>query len=341
MIKIPANILISRTDSIGDVILTLPVAAMLKNYFPDTKIGFMGKEYTKPVIEACQNVDAFIDVNDFLNKDIHICGEKPEVIIHVLPVAIIAKRARQVKIPVRIGTTNRIFHWSTCNRLVKFSRRKSTLHEAQLNLKLLKPLGISGSFSLEEIANFFGLTRIKPINRNFHSLIDNKKYNVILHPKSQKNGREWPVENFIALIKHLDKKKFKIFVSGVKNDRVDLEPLFEATDGMTTDITGMMNLEEFMSFISYCDGLVASGTGPLHLAAALGIDAFGIYPPIHPLHPGRWAPVGKKVKVFVLNKDCNVCRDNKKICQCISDVKPFWINEALNKAFLSGQKEIL
>ncbi len=43
MKKLPVNIIISRTDSIGDVVLTLPVAAVLKKYFPEIKIGFMGK----------------------------------------------------------------------------------------------------------------------------------------------------------------------------------------------------------------------------------------------------------------------------------------------------------
>ncbi len=121
--KVPASIIISRTDSIGDVVLTLPVATALKKYFPGIKIGFMGKAYTRPVIEACENVDAFIDVDDFLNKIITVCGEKPAAIIHVFPVAKIAARAKKLKIPVRIGTTNRVFHWLTCNRLVKLSRK--------------------------------------------------------------------------------------------------------------------------------------------------------------------------------------------------------------------------
>lgn len=329
----PGNIIISRTDSIGDVVLTLPVAAVLKQGFPEMKIGFMGKAYTKPVIEACKYVDTFIDVNDFLNNTISVCGEIPEAIIHVFPLKIIASRAKQLKIPVRIGTTNRIFHWTTCNELVKLSRKKSTLHEAQLNLKLLEPFGLTQNFSVEELGQYIGLTRIKEMDKRFASLIDNKKYNLILHPKSQGNGREWGLDNFMKLIRLLDKNKFKIFISGLEKERVALKPIFEEVGEMITDITGMMNLTEFISFISNCNGLVASGTGPLHLASAEGISSFGIYPPIHPMHPRRWAPLGERVKVFVLNKDCNLCKDNKNSCHCILDVKPFWIKEALEEDY--------
>ena len=54
------KIIISRTDSIGDVILTLPLAGYLKQCFPQTKIVFFGKSYTKAVVDACKYVDEII-----------------------------------------------------------------------------------------------------------------------------------------------------------------------------------------------------------------------------------------------------------------------------------------
>lgn len=332
MKKLPVNIIISRIDSIGDVVLTLPVAAVLKKYFPEIKIGFMGKAYTRPVIEACKNVDVFIDVNDFLNKKVSVCGEKPEAILHVRPAPKIAFRAKQLNIPIRIGTSRRIYHWITCNKLVKLSRKNSLLHEAQLNIKLLKPLGITKEFSLKEIGESFALERLQPLPHRFSALIQKDKYNLILHPKSQGNGREWGLDNFIRLIHLLDKDRFQIFISGVQKERESLQPIFDAVDNEVTDITGLMNLTEFMAFISHINGLVAASTGSLHLAAALGKDAFGIYPPIRPMHPERWGPLGQKARTFVLQKDCNLCRGDKISCQCISNVNPLLIKEALEAA---------
>lgn len=329
MKNIPKSIIISRTDSIGDVVLTLPVATILKKYFPEMTIGFMGKAYTKPVIEACKNADQFIDVNDFMNGTVKVSGKKPEAILHILPVAAIAMKAKKLHIPMRIGTTNRIYHWITCNKLVKLSRKNSDLHEAQLNLKLLEPFGIKEDFSLAEIGQSFAMENIQSLPEKFSSLIDRNKYNLILHPKSQGNGREWGLENFIQLIHLLDADKFKIFISGVEKERELLQPLFESTGNQVTDITGIMNLTEFMSFIHQCNGLAASGTGPVHLAAALGIDAFGIYPPVRPIHPGRWAPLGPKAHVFVLNKNCSDCNGDKTACHCIAEVSPLWLKDAL------------
>jgi ADP-heptose:LPS heptosyltransferase len=73
--------------------------------------------------------------------------------------------------------------------------------------------------------------------------------------------------------------------------------------------------------INDCDGLVSASTGPLHIAAALRKYALGLYPPIKPIHPGRWAPLGNKAEYLVLDKKCNDCRRTLD-CQCIRSIKP-------------------
>ena len=325
--KIPKYIAISRTDSIGDVILTLPLAKILKDHYPYTKIAFIGKAYTKAVIKACKYVDDFIDVTDFINGSL---SPLPDAIIHVFPVAAIAKKAKLLKIPLRIGTTNRLYHWLTCNKLIKLSRKNSLLHEAQLNIKLLEAFNINTDFSLEEIGNSFGLQNLNPLQPEFLSLIKKDKYNLILHPKSQGSAREWGFNNFIELINSLDLDRYTIFISGTKKERESLQPLFSAVAEKVVDITGLMSLEQFISFIAHCDGMVANSTGPLHIATALAKDALGIYPPMRPIHPGRWKPLGPGAKVFVLNKICNDCRNKNTLCHCIQEIEPLQIKKTLD-----------
>ena len=331
MKSIPSNIIISRTDSIGDVVLTLPMAAVLKTHFPSVRICFMGKAYTRPVIEACTWVDEFIDLADFMNKPLLIDGKPPECIIHVFPTRPIAKRARQLGIPLRIGTSSRLYHWGSCNKLVRLSRKNSDLHEAQLNLVLLKPFGIEESYTLQALGSMTGLEKIPALQPRFQALLNNGKYNLILHPKSQGNGREWPLERYIELIKLLPPDDYSIFISGTSKEREALQPLLEAVGDRVTDIVGEMSLPEFMAFIKASDGLVASGTGPIHLAAALGIDAFGIYPPIRPVHPGRWAPLGPRVRVLVQAQRCTDCDGDPGKCHCMSDISATVVQQAIEE----------
>lgn len=317
-----SNIIISRTDSIGDVILTLPLAAVIKQHYPSIKIAFLGKKYTQPIIECCEYIDEFIEVEDFLKNKITIGGTAPEAILHVFPVKEIASRAKKLSIPLRIGTTNRLYHWLSCNQLIRLSRKNSLLHEAQLNLKLLSALGIQQVFSLKDIVPLFGFSRIQPLDEAFKSFIHPTKFNLILHPKSQGSAREWGLPNFIKLIETLDPSKYHLLISGTEKERSLLEPLFEACKDRVTDITGKMNLSQFIAFINHCDGLVANSTGPLHIAAILGKNVFGLYPPIRPMHPGRWAPIGSHATILVFDKSCNDCRKKPIACHCIQDISP-------------------
>lgn len=331
MTTIPKNIIISRSDSIGDVVLTLPVAGVLKKAFPQTTLAFLGKQYTRPVIEACSFVDVFLDVDDFLQKPVLINGQQPEAIVHVFPVPALARRAKSLKIPLRIGTTNRLYHWTTCNQLVRLSRKNSPLHEAQLNVQLLQPFGIHTTYSADALGALYGLNQLQPLAEEFSRLISPNRYNLILHPKSQGSGREWPLEQYAHLVRLLDPQRFQIFISGTEKERPLLQPLFDEAGHRVTDISGKLSLAQFISFIHHCDGLVASGTGPLHLAAALGKDALGLFPPIRPVHPGRWRPLGKKAKVFVLEKDCTACKKNPVACACMNAIEPLWIKNHLDR----------
>jgi ADP-heptose:LPS heptosyltransferase len=68
------------------------------------------------------------------------------------------------------------------------------------------------------------------------------------------------------------------------------------------NLTGKMSLDELIAFIGAADVLVAASTGPLHIAAACGIQAIGLYADRRPIHPGRWAPLGPKAVAITYDK---------------------------------------
>lgn len=325
------NIILSRTDSIGDAVLCLPVAKVLRDHFPGIKIAYLGREYTRQVTEASVYIDQFIEYQEFLQEDVQIAGEPAQCIVHILPERPVAARAKELGIPVRIGTTNRLFHWRTCNRLVRLSRRHSTLHEIQLNLRLLEPLGISQRYPLEKIGQWYGLHPLAPLPEQTAALIQKDRYNLILHPRSRGSAREWALHNFIQLIHDLDPAVYRIFISGTREEQKSLRPLFEAVGDRVTDLTGGLTIRELISFIAQCDGLVACSTGPLHIAAALGKDALGLYAPLHKIRPQRWGPVGPKARVFGVNRVCTDCFEGRAPCHCIEEINYKEVKEELDK----------
>ncbi len=327
-------ILISRTDSIGDVVLTLPMAGIIKQFLPQSKLIFLGRNYTKDVIGLSEHVDEFISYDDVLKLN---ASEQIETfkklnathIIHVFPVKEIAYLAKKAGIKNRIGTTNRLWHWFTCNIKISLSRKNSDLHEAQLNTKLLAPLGITKEFSLEELVSAYGFTNVPVLDKIHLALIDNTKTTIILHPKSKGSAREWGLDNFSNLITKLDKTKYQIFISGTAQEGELVKDLI-AKHPEVINLTGKLSLQQFIAFINHCDVLIAASTGPLHIAAALGKKAIGLFAPMRPIHPGRWKPIGKQANYLVLNKDCSDCRKTMN-CHCIREIKIMEVIKLIEK----------
>ncbi|MBI5538710.1 MAG: glycosyltransferase family 9 protein [Bacteroidia bacterium] len=332
------RILISRIDKIGDVVLTLPLAGYLKSIFPDCYIIFLGRKYTKPIINACTNIDEFADWDNicdmsFSNQKRIFCKFKADIIIHVYPNAKVARLAFLAKIPIRIGTNRRIFHWFYANKQVKLSRKKSDLHEAQLNLILTEPL--FGNFvvpDLKEIIGLYGFSNFEMLENDLHFVINNKKFNIILHPKSKGSAREWGLDRYSELIRLLSPEKFNIIVAGTDDEANQMEQLLKVYRNNIIDITGKLTLSQYISLINHADGLVACSTGPLHIASAAGKFAIGLYAPMKPIFPQRWAPIGKKAKYFVLNKTCEKCRKSFN-CECIRSITANEIAEYLENCY--------
>ncbi|MFH1297876.1 MAG: glycosyltransferase family 9 protein [Bacteroidota bacterium] len=343
------RIILSRTDSIGDVVLTLPMAGVIKQHLPGVTILFLGRSYTQPVIEASAFVDEFINWDAIKDLDYREQIEtfrrfRADAVIHVFQVSGITKLAKLSGIPLRIGTTHRFFTWWYCNRLIWFSRKRSNLHEAQLNLKLLKPLGIDVKLEREEIPEYYGLMPdarygirdTGNVTQDSEPVANNKlsdtadresriahrgsKFNLILHPKSKGSAREWGLENFSRLIELLPKDRFRIFITGTGAEGELMKEFLGRHREEVTDMTGKFSLPEIIDFIRECDGMVAASTGPLHLAAAFGKVAVGIYAPMRPIFPIRWAPLGKKAAYLVLDKTCNDCRRSLD-CHCMREIK--------------------
>jgi heptosyltransferase-3 len=333
-LKTNFKIIISRTDSIGDVVLTLPMAGRIKQKFPQSKIIFLGRDYTRDVVDLSEHVDEFVSYDDILKLNLKAQIEfvknlQADVFLHVFPKREIADLAKYAKVPLRVGTTNRFYHWLTCNRKIKLSRKNSLLHEAQLNMKLFSFLDMNTDFSLNDIPGFYGFTKLPVPDPQTLALIDRNKCNVILHPKSKGSAREWGLDNFGKLIELLPENKFKVFISGTQEDGERVKDLVEKYK-QVNDLTGKLSLKQFIAFINAADALVAASTGPLHIAAALGKKAIGLYAPMRPIHPGRWMPIGKQAHHLVIKKECNDCKVSMD-CACIRDISPKEIVDLLNK----------
>jgi ADP-heptose:LPS heptosyltransferase len=326
------TILISRTDSIGDVVLTLPLTGLLKERIPSCRVVFLCAAYTRPVVEVCENVDEILDWSALqgLPEDEQIRQlrqQSIDIVLHVFPRSAIARLAKKAGIKQRFGTMSRFYHWWTCNNLISLSRKNSPLHEAELNIRLAQKLIGADAPTLQALTRYYGLTRLPALPERLRGVLDATRFNLILHPKSQGSAPEWSEERYVQLLhlfssSLLSPLRFNIILTGTEAEGKQVTRLRqEVVKFGGKDLTGATNLTELLALIANADGLIAASTGPLHIAAALGKYTLGLFAPIRPMHPGRWKPIGAKATVLSQEKNCNACQGGKP-CACIEELTP-------------------
>lgn len=298
----PKHILISRPDAIGDMMLTLPLAGVIKQQWPQTQVTVLGRNYTRDVVACCTHVDRFLSLDDWQGgleqitqalKELNI-----DVVVHALPHKTVVAAAHKAGIPMRIGTGRRLHSILKLSHPHFYSRKKSDLHESQLNLRLLSSLKLKSEATLEELAAQVGFKTQSAAPHWATELIDPTKKSVILHPLSSGSAFDWPLEQWVDLCHQLDPKRFQVFVTGTASEGEKIQAQVDRWPAIAQDLTGRFTLSEFIGFIASVDALVACSTGPLHLAAALEREAIGLYPTLRPMHAGRWAPLGPHVHVL-------------------------------------------
>ncbi|HBE74237.1 MAG TPA: hypothetical protein DDW31_09190 [candidate division Zixibacteria bacterium] len=292
----PKRILLVRTDRIGDVVLSLPSAGLIKSRLPGAGVHFLTRPYTAPLAAMAPDVDSVLEDEPGtgawrLSRRISAGKYDAAVLLH--PTARLAAALFLARIPVRIGTAYRSYSF-LLNRRVPLHRRDSRRHELELNLELVdRGLGLGAS---EEIVKKRWLPRLNVVPASREAAAgtlgaQSGKEIVVVHPGSGGSARDWPLRNFGALIDRLSGAGLAVAVTlgpGEEALRGRLEPMLSSRPGWLSGLA----LGELAAALSLAGLVVSNSTGPLHIASAAGARALGIYCPVKPCLPRRWGPYG-------------------------------------------------
>jgi lipopolysaccharide heptosyltransferase II len=326
----PKNLLIVRTDRIGDVVLTLPLAGIVKKYYPDCRITLLLKNYTKSLAEGHPYIDDVLIAEEQEGKmslfdNIRKIGKfNFDTAIVVNPTLLSSLILFFSGINNRIGTGYRWY--SLLFNYKSFEHRKyGERHELEFNINLLRFLGINEKVKPGAVS--FDLQIDKASDERVRTIlkikgIDLKKPVIIVHPGSGGSAVDLPRKSFKELIKLINSNlKAEIILTGSKEEMELCQEIHIA--GKTRNLAGLLNLSDLTTLINSSDIFIANSTGPLHIAAALGKYVIGFYPKIAACSKVRWGPYTDKSYVFTPNLECTNCtREQCERLNCMSSIKP-------------------
>jgi len=323
------RILLSRTDRLGDVILSTPVATALKKRFPALEVFFLARRYTADILEMHPHVDGIICLDEPSAGALASRLKKGgfDAVVALFPRPQLAWSFLQAGIPLRVGTGYRWYSF-LYNRRVYQHRKHAQRHEAEYNLQLLEPLGLAGA-TVEfhyrpDPAVELEVTRLlaaQEVEDGF----------VVLHPGSGGSAREWPAENFAALARALVAvPQRQVVLTGHASERELTQRIQQLAAKKLINLAGSLTLKQLAGVIARAAVFVSNSTGPLHLARLVGTPLVAFYPPITACRPERWGPYGCRADVLMAQQEeCFRCRNARvRVCPCMQAIP---VAEALRK----------
>jgi lipopolysaccharide heptosyltransferase I len=130
----------------------------------------------------------------------------------------------------------------------------------------------------------------------------------IIAPSAGKEANRWPADRFGELAARLPVKS--IVISG-RADAPIAKEVVGASRGKAISMAGRTGLKELVALISRARFFISNDTGPMHIAAALGIPVFALFGPANPVRTG---PYGTIHTVIRKDLDCSPCY-RQKTCE--------------------------
>jgi len=300
------NILIVRSDRMGDVVLTIPAIRALDQTFPLARISLWVDQSTKDLVEGLPFVDEVIledRAAGWGGYFRHIAALRRKK----FDVAIIYHTKKRTNmacflagIPRRLGYKNNKFGFLLTQPIVD-ERHLGTKHEAEYCMDLLKAIGVKGGdlglqVALHEDAEAWA-------ERFFidHKLVDRPV--IALHPSASCPTRFWPIDSYADLASRIIRQyKVPIIVVGEKDVQPAAGKIIAQAGRGVIDLTGQTSLSQLTSILKRCRLFISNDSGPVHVGAAVGTPVISLFLRSQPgINPQRWRPLGQN-SILLQNK---------------------------------------
>lgn len=306
------NILIVRTDRIGDVVLTTPAIRAVRQHFPSAKISVLIAPLTYELLNGLPFInEILIDDREGVNKSGKgflklvqlLKSKKFDLVINYHTKKRINLACYFARIPHRVGYKNKKFG-ALLNHPVEDRRHLGEKHEAEYCLDLLKEIGVESDDLTLEVAVNEESSRWMEDFFNLNNIKDNDQI-VVIHPAASDPAKQWPKENFIEAMRVMSERKsnLKFLIIGTYTNRPIAQSIARGHPA-AIEMAGLISLGQLVSLLKRADLLISNDSGPVHIASAVGTAVVSIFTRNQPgINPQRWQPLGENSRIVSVKFD--------------------------------------
>jgi ADP-heptose:LPS heptosyltransferase len=345
------SILVIRLDAIGDVLLTGPFLRELRGGYPRARITLVVAPRVLNLVETCPYVDRALIHHvppatrwwhPLSRRLIGLSFARRELWPELYDMAVVPRwgedhyeatiLARLSGAPDRVGyaarTKGRQRERSRYDRfLTRLVDDRSVKHEVQRNVDLLSEMGVPAP-SLQHTLEVW----LTDEDRSFANRIvtsSNAAKLVALGPGAGSPKRMWAIERVEEVGRWLADGGARLVVVGGPGDEGLGEHLSRRIGDEVIDLTNRATIRETAAVLAHCSLFCGNDSGPMHLAAAVGVPIVEIscHPllgdELHPNSPSRFGPWGVSCRVVQPDRPKDGCSAGCRVesPHCILNVR--------------------
>ena len=287
------NILVLQLKRIGDLILTLPAVATLRENFPDAQITLAISSECADLLPAIPNVNRILLVRRNL-RDLALflllARERFDYCIDF------TRNDRSALLAFLSGARKRIVY----RRRDQFQKRRArvysdfvkvrklAMHTIDYNLALVGPLGV------RNVSRALRLELPQKAREKANALRRDSKINeayVIFHPGSARAEKFWEPQRWADVIEHARSgSQISVLLTGGASwaEQKHLREVKGRLRQPVADLSGKTDLLTLAALIEQARLLVTVDSAPMHLAAVTQTPQVILFGPTNPFH---WRPL--------------------------------------------------
>lgn len=267
------NILLISLSNIGDVVLTLPVADILRRDFPHAKLSIVSGPKAASLFETSPVFAEYI----ILDK------HQPRT---ALLRWIRALRRRRFDLVIDLRNSMIPFMlWPRYMTPPEMSKPKG-MHMRRKHLERLRSVYDFG----EEHAPRLSLTPGEDDRRAVRRMLGDGKPFAVMAPGSADQAKRWSVEGFAEVAKHLKKEyDLEIVFLGDQADQQITGRIAARLDHPAMDLCGRTTLIQSAEIVRRAAVAVVNDSAVLHLAGYHNVPTAGLFGYTDPVRYGPWS----------------------------------------------------
>jgi len=284
------KILILRLSSLGDIILTQPVCAILQNRYPGCEISYVCKPEYKELVELFDPPVKVISYHKNFSFHLHLRKVRYDLLIDLH-----GKLASWLISIISIAKLKVVYNKQRRLRqqIVQGAVKTSIDSTVSLYASALHKLGIKDSWQNP-------ILKIPPAAKSIS--IDDKR-RIAIFPGATHFTKRYPPESWIKVINSKPEYDFTLF--GGKGDLALNARILSQTKGNCSDQTARFGFGSLLTELNSFDLIISGDTGPMHLAATLGKAQIAIFGGTHPRL--GFKPLNPNARIICLDLECQPC----------------------------------